>query len=94
MTDKNISTQKMARPESGTRWGVVVLLAMGTMVNYIDRVNFGVATPTLMKEFGLGTAEMGILMSAFFWSYALMQLLRAYICERIFVLFCFFKPVF
>jgi len=53
------------------------------MVNYIDRVNFGVATPTLMKEFGLGTAEMGILMSAFFWSYTLMMLPSGYFLNKI-----------
>ncbi len=61
----------LPKPESGTRWFVVFWLAMGTVINYIDRVNFGVATPTLMKEFGMGTGEMGILMSAFFWSYTL-----------------------
>ncbi|MDD5169715.1 MAG: MFS transporter [Syntrophales bacterium] len=83
MSDKNISTQAIAKPESGTRWGVVILLAMGTMVNYLDRVNFGVATPTLMKEFGLGTAEMGILMSAFFWSYTLMMLPSGYFLNKI-----------
>lgn len=62
-------SQSLAKPGSNTRWYIVVMLAMGTVVNYIDRVNFGVATPTLMKEFGLGPTEMGIMMSAFFWSY-------------------------
>ena len=38
-------------------------------INYIDRVNIGVASPTLMKIFNLNPAEVGILMSAFFWSY-------------------------
>jgi ACS family glucarate transporter-like MFS transporter len=72
-----------AKPETGSRWYIVVLLAAGTMVNYIDRVNFGVATPTLMKEFGLGTAEMGILMSAFFWSYTLTMIPSGYFLNKI-----------
>jgi len=62
-------SQSIAKPETNTRWYIVFMLALGTVINYIDRVNFGVATPTLMKEFGLGAMEMGVLMSAFFWSY-------------------------
>ena len=70
------------KPETGCRWYIVVLLAMGTAINYIDRVNFWVATPTLMKEFGLGTAEMGILMSAFFWSYTITMLPSGYLLNK------------
>ena len=77
------SAKSVAKPETGARWYIVVLLAAGTMINYIDRVNFGVATPTLMKEFGLGTAEMGILMSAFFWSYTVMMLPSGYFLNKI-----------
>ena len=65
------TTQSVVKPATRTRWTIVFMLALGTVVNYIDRVNFGVATPTLMKEFGLGATEMGVLMSAFFWSYTL-----------------------
>jgi ACS family glucarate transporter-like MFS transporter len=42
-----------------------------------------VATPTLMKEFGLGTAEMGILMSAFFWSYTIAMLPSGYLLNKL-----------
>jgi MFS family permease len=78
----SVNTQTIAKLETGSRWYIVVLLAMGTAINYIDRVNFGVATPTLMKEFGLGTAEMGILMSAFFWSYTLAMLPAGYLLNK------------
>lgn len=71
------------KPESGTRWFVVFWLAMGTVINYIDRVNFGVATPTIMKEFGMGTGEMGILMSAFFWSYTLTMIPAGHLLNTI-----------
>lgn len=64
-------SQAVVKPATHTRWYIVFMLALGTVINYIDRVNFGVATPTLMKEFGLGATEMGILMSAFFWSYTI-----------------------
>ena len=79
----SLNGQTTAKLETGSRWYIVVLLAMGTAINYIDRVNFGVATPTLMKEFGLGTAEMGILMSAFFWSYTLTMLPSGYLLNKL-----------
>ena len=76
-------TQTTPKLETGARWYLVVLMAVGTMINYIDRVNFAVATPTLMKEFGLGTAEMGILMSAFFWSYTIAMLPSGYLLNKL-----------
>lgn len=75
MANQSIAeAQAIAKPETNTRWYIVFMLALGTVINYIDRVNFGVATPTLMKEFGLGAVEMGVLMSAFFWSYTITML--------------------
>ncbi len=85
MANQSVSsanTQTTGKLETGSRWYIVVLLAMGTAINYIDRVNFGVATPTLMKEFGYGTADMGILMSAFFWSYTITMLPSGYLLNK------------
>lgn len=56
------------------RYTAVLLVTLMIIINYIDRTNFSVATPSLMEEFGLGTGEMGILMSAFLWSYILLQI--------------------
>jgi ACS family glucarate transporter-like MFS transporter len=78
----SVSAPTIAKLETGSRWYIVVLVALGTAINYIDRVNFGVATPTLMKEFGLGTAQMGILMSAFFWSYTITMIPSGYILNK------------
>ena len=85
MANQSVSsgnTQTISKLETGSRWYIVALLALGTAINYIDRVNFGVATPTLMKEFGLGTAEMGILMSAFFWPYTIAMLPSGYLLNK------------
>jgi MFS transporter, ACS family, D-galactonate transporter len=72
-----------AKPETGKRWTILALLTVGTVINYIDRVNFGVATPTIMKEFGLGTGEMGILMSAFFWAYVIAMLPSGHLLNKL-----------
>lgn len=59
------------KPMSSYRWIAVALACGLTTINYIDRVNIGVAAPILMKELALSPASMGLLMSIFFWSYFL-----------------------
>ncbi len=50
---------------------VMMLLFLASLINYIDRVSMSVAAPSVAKEFGWDAATMGIVMSAFLWSYAL-----------------------
>jgi len=40
------------------------------------------ATPTIIKEFGLDGAVAGMLLSAFFWSYTLMQIPSGWLVDR------------
>ena len=57
------------------RWfPVLTLIAIATMVNYLDRTVLGIAAPYLTKELGLTAAAMGVVFSAFSWSYALLQI--------------------
>jgi len=44
------------------------------VINYLDRVNISVATKPFEQEFHLTQTEMGILLSAYLWSYVLFQL--------------------
>ncbi len=56
------------------RIGILALLAIGTMINYLDRTVLGIAAPKLTAELGIDPAIMGILFSAFAWTYALAQI--------------------
>lgn len=56
------------------RWWFAWLMFLVSFVSYMDRVNFSVATPEIMKEFAYGKMEMGWLQTAFFAGYALMQI--------------------
>lgn len=56
------------------RFGILTLLAIGTMINYLDRTVLGIAAPSLTKELGINAAVMGVVFSAFGWTYAAMQL--------------------
>ncbi|WP_074297530.1 MFS transporter [Paraburkholderia phenazinium] len=51
-------------------------------INYIDRTVLSAAAPHLQSEFHLGAMEMGIVMSAFFWSYSLLQLPAGMLADR------------
>ena len=64
------------------RWAIGVLLGVGILINYFDRVNVSVAAPQLQKEFGLSPAEVGLLFSAFFWSYAILQVPVGLVLDR------------
>ena len=65
----------MTQARTSRRWfPVLALVAVATMVNYLDRTVLGIAAPYLTKELGLTAAAMGIVFSAFSWSYALLQI--------------------
>jgi MFS transporter, ACS family, D-galactonate transporter len=64
------------------RWGIAVLLGFGVLVNYFDRVNLTVAGPALRQEFGLDDAAFGLLLSAFGWTYAILQIPIGTILDR------------
>ena len=65
------------------RWGIGVLLGAGILINYFDRVNISVAAPQLQQEFGLTPADLGLLFSAFFWSYAILQIPVGIVLDRL-----------
>lgn len=56
------------------RWSIFVLLLLLLAVNYIDRTSLAVAMPMIAKEFNIEPAFQGILLSAFYWTYAVMQI--------------------
>ena len=56
------------------RWFMLFLLFILTAINYLDRTNMAVAASSMSDELGFSAATMGLLFSAFSWSYGLMQI--------------------
>ena len=51
---------------SSVRWvPILALVAIGTMINYLDRTVLGIAAPFLTRDLGLSGAQMGLVFSAF-----------------------------
>ena len=65
------------------RWGIAGLLGTGVLVNYFDRIALSVAGPQLEQSFGLSPIQLGVLFSAFFWSYALLQVPAGALLDRL-----------
>ena len=58
------------------------LLLLATTINYVDRSNLSIVAPFLSKELGLDPVQMGLLFSAFAWSYAIANLPGGYLVDR------------
>ncbi len=56
------------------RWGIALLLGLGVLVNYFDRVNLSVSRDALEASFGISAVTFGYLSSTYNWTYALLQL--------------------
>jgi ACS family D-galactonate transporter-like MFS transporter len=59
---------------SNARLLVAALITVGTMLNYLDRAVLGVAAPAMTSELGIDPVLMGIVFSAFSWTYAAAQI--------------------
>jgi sugar phosphate permease len=59
-----------------------VLLAAAVFINFVDRGSLATASPLLKDELGLSNAEIGVLLSAFFWSYAPLQPVAGLLAQR------------
>ncbi|MBM3840188.1 MAG: MFS transporter [Verrucomicrobia bacterium] len=62
------------RVSNTRRWVIVELLFLASLINYFDRATISFALPLISKDLNLGPEAKGFLLSAFFWSYALMQI--------------------
>ena len=59
-----------------------MLLGVGVIINFFDRVNLSVAITPLRTEFGLSTVAIGYLLSTYSWTYVLLQLPSGPVLDR------------
>jgi len=61
----------------------VGLLALSAFINYIDRGNLSIAAPMLKDELHISAAQLGLLLSAFFWTYSTAQLFYGWLVDHV-----------
>ncbi len=70
--------RRMTRPQ----WIFLLLLVLSVGINYVDRGSLGIAGPLLSKQLHLDHYQLGVLLSAFFWTYAPMQITAGWLVDR------------
>src|SRR3569832_219255 len=70
-----------ARPKLGPV--VIPLVALALFINYVDRGNLATAAPLIKDELKLNASQLGVLISAFSWTYVAAMPLAGWLAERI-----------
>ncbi len=71
-----------AAPPHRQRWTIALLLGLGVLVNYLDRVNLSVSHAALHAEFGISDVIFGYLSAAYSWTYAACQFPIGVVLDR------------
>lgn len=56
------------------RYGILLMLFVSVVINYMDRANISLAAPLFSKELNFSSVETGLIFSAFGWTYAFLQI--------------------
>ncbi len=71
--------RKLVAPGMGF---ILTLMAISVSINYIDRGSLSTAVPLLKLEFGLSASQLGVLLSAFFLTYACFQVVSGWLVDH------------
>ena len=75
-----LASSPTVRRTAGT---LVALLALAIFINALDRGNFATAAPLIKDELRLSNTQIGVLLSAFYWTYVPGHVLSGWLAERI-----------
>lgn len=64
------------------RYAMLALVFVNVVINYLDRSNISVAAAALGKDLQLSSVELGLIFSAFGWTYAILQIPGGLIADR------------
>src|SRR3954454_24598302 len=83
-TSRFSSSPTAAAASPARRWTIIGLLSLGMIIAYVDRTNFSVALAAkdFKSLFHLTDSDRGTLNSAFFWSYAFLQIPAGWLVDR------------
>jgi ACS family D-galactonate transporter-like MFS transporter len=65
-----------------TRFTILAAVFVNVVINYMDRSNISVAAPFLVDEFQLSSVQLGLIFSAFGWTYAALQIPGGIMADR------------
>jgi MFS family permease len=62
---------------------LLILLGLAIVINYVDRGNLSIAAPVIKNELQLSATQLGVLFSAFFYTYTALQFVVGGIVDRL-----------
>lgn len=71
-----------SHPETRVRWRIFAIIFLLVVINLVDRVSLSIGMPTIGREFGLSPTMQGVILSSFFWAYALLQVPGGWLIDR------------
>ncbi len=74
-------TARAVRP-TRSRYLIMILLFISVVINYLDRSNISIAAPAMKSDLGFNAEEMGLILSAFGWTYAICQIPGGWFVDR------------
>jgi len=74
--------QELSTKKTGIRYRMLALVFVNVVINYLDRSNLSVAATGLGKELTLSSVQLGLVFSAFGWTYAALQIPGGMIADR------------
>jgi len=64
------------------RFTILAAVFVNVVINYMDRSNISVAAPFISDEFKLNSVQLGLIFSAFGWTYAALQIPGGIMADR------------
>ncbi|MBM6445623.1 MFS transporter [Pseudomonas mohnii] len=83
MQPQTLTGQATLVTPSRKRFFIMVLLFITVVINYLDRSNLSIAAPALTSELGIDPIHVGLIFSAFGWTYAAMQIPGGWLVDRV-----------
>ncbi|WP_459622305.1 MFS transporter [Burkholderia sp. 3C] len=65
------------------RWAMILMCFLANVINFVDRANLAIAAPSIRADLGLDAVGMGFVLSAFFWTYAFLQLPAGWFIDKV-----------
>jgi MFS transporter, ACS family, D-galactonate transporter len=78
----DLQSRELAAKLPKIRFLMLLLVVLAVAIAYMDRVNIAISAPFIKKDLGISNAEMGLVLGAFFWSYAAMQIPAGRMIDR------------
>ena len=79
---RSVSMGWLKKFQSENRYVVFFFLYVGFCISYIDRSAIGLALSSISKDFALAPTQMGVVISAFFIGYSIMQLPGGWMADK------------